>query len=154
MKRFLFGTAFGVLSLVAVITLMPDRAHRLIDQAHDVRSLIEDLTTRIAQLEKQSHVESQVESLSEKPAVVEIPTLVSSIQNGGVPEPTPQGFEFDPSYEDSTSFRAQTVNFDELSNGLAKVTGALERLNRTMQPGSQVGRNRVSVDNRKPGPGS
>ena len=154
MKRFLFGTAFGVLSLVAVFTLMPDRAHRLIDQAHDVRSLIEDMTYRIDQLEEESHIELQNESPSEKMGGIEIETLISGIQNGDVAETMPQESEFDSSYEHSTSFQAQAVNFDELRNGLAKVTGALERLNKTMQPGSKIGRKKESVDNRKSAPGS
>lgn len=134
MKRFILGTLTGVLVVAIVVTFIPDRAHTLIDQAGDVRGLLEDVASRLDRLEQQPAQVEAVEVLlpapvSTRPAVID--NVIYSASDIAVPSPATAAPAL------PTAVKRQAIDFDNLAAGLSRVSGALERLNRTMRPGKR-----------------
>ena len=148
MKRFILGTLTGVLAVAIIVTFIPDRAHNLIDQAGDVRGLLEDVASRLERLEQEPSQIESVEVLLPAPSrasqlpelgsyqanQVVVPATSSTIAAVSVSEPA-QSEQPLPS-----AVQRQAIDFDNLATGLSRVSGALERLNRTMKPGNRPSR--------------
>lgn len=150
MKRFILGTIFGVLTVAILVTFIPDRAHQLVDQAGDVRVLIEDMAARLEQIESESSEKISAESEREGLEFSEFNSFEVSVA-AFQPAPEPEELEIaaiepDPGSIRQNVLQRQSIDFDNLANGLARVTGALEKLNRTMKPGSRKNREKTSGD--------
>ena len=146
MKRFILGTLSGVLVVAIVVTFIPDRAHSLIDQAGDVRGLLEDVAARLEQLEQQPAQVDSVEvllpaPLTSQPAIVEhINYTAAEIAVPSTATAATVGSNAPTQSAVPTAVRRQAIDFDNLAAGLSRVSGALERLNRTMKPGKRPAR--------------
>ncbi len=146
MKRFILGTVFGVFGVAVLVTFIPDKAHQLVDQAGDVRVLIEDVAARLDRLEGRSAVEVSASAEDGHFTVSEFrisDEATVGLQAVGLDRVVP--VERSPEDRVPTSPRdgsvqKQSIDFDNLATGLAKVTGALEKLNRTMKPGNRKNR--------------
>ena len=147
MKRFILGTLAGILIVAAIVTMVPERAHSLIDQAGDVRNMLNDVVSRLEQMEERSsrdviRMDGFEGQIIDRPVEMETIELVV----GGTNEAdSDSAAGFTAPAETSSpetvvipeSVERQSVNFDNLAEGLARVSGALERLNRTMKPGTK-----------------
>jgi hypothetical protein len=142
MKRFLLGLFIGVLGVAAVFAFLPDRAHTLVDQAGDFRAMLEDVAARIENLESEPAGESVLDvvlpatpterllaagwteaELARTTNIIELDAAEEPLSSATAPAPpAPNAVE------------RQAVDFSNLAAGLARVSGALERLNRTMRP--------------------
>ena len=158
MKRFILGTMFGVLTVAILVTFIPDRAHQLVDQAGDVRVLIEDVAARLEQLENispEKEPEESEEGTVEFSEFRSIDFSASALQPAAEPEARQiAAVESAPESIRQNAIHRQSIDFDNLANGLARVTGALEKLNRTMKPGSRKNRENSSSDESNPRSGS
>ncbi|MCH2134243.1 MAG: hypothetical protein MK116_10875 [Phycisphaerales bacterium] len=160
MRRFFLGAFVGVIIVAVVVTFMPDRAHSLIDQAGEVRGLLEDVVNRLDRLESRDQdveaveimlPENQqwttrtepaamfdiIESASAAPAAAAVASAASPPRSE--PATIPQAAEVtnEAAAPLPPAVGRQVVDFDKLAAGLSRVSGALERLNRTMKPGSR-----------------
>ena len=131
MKGFILGTLIGAGLLTLAIVLRPERAQHLIDQAPDVRGVFDQVLNRLDQLEQRDATRT--------------PPDIDPASSGSPPPRPPQGdgqlvsivHTGDPNPSRPPEIRARAVDFDDLAAGLAKVSEALERLNRTMRPGTR-----------------
>ncbi|MEE2906669.1 MAG: hypothetical protein VX527_02450 [Planctomycetota bacterium] len=144
MKRFILGTLTGVLVVAIVVTFIPDRAHSLIDQAGDVRGLLEDVAARLDRLEQQPDQIESVEVLlpapmSNQPAIVEHINYTAA-ETAQPSTATAIDIKRPAQTTVPTAVQRQAIDFDNLAAGLSRVSGALERLNRTMKPGKKSSR--------------
>ncbi|MBG80325.1 MAG: hypothetical protein CMJ39_06415 [Phycisphaerae bacterium] len=147
MKRFILGTLAGILIVAAIVTMVPERAHSLIDQAGDVRNMLNDVVARLEQMEERNSREViQIDELDprddDQHAESETIEIVLEEQRESISDPVAEFNEPRETPAPETvvipeSVERQTVNFDNLAAGLARVSGALERLNRTMKPGTR-----------------
>ena len=146
MKRFILGTLSGVLIVAIIVTFIPDRAHSLIDQAGDVRGLLEDVAQRLEKLEEHPGEIEAVEVLLPTTRVAPVSSTMSPVNDLVVPDTTQLVDAIDhrgpPATEEALPVAAQRqgIDYDNLAAGLSRVSGALERLNRTMKPGIKSSR--------------
>ena len=148
MKRFILGTLTGVLVLALIVTFIPERAHSLIDQAGDVRGLLEDVAQRLERLERSpvdvEAVEVVLPMTASGPAVgstIDRYAPAQEIQPVPVEEVNSITIDIQPPLQPMPEeVQRQAIDFDNLAACLSRVSGALERLNRTMKPGSRPAR--------------
>ena len=148
MKRFILGTLAGILIVAAIVTMLPERAHTLIDQAGDVRNMLNDVVSRLEQMERRGSPQEIVRMELVESEIVDLPEESQTIELMAE-EPFDEGSLAAPDFVGSApvatvptiiipeSVERQSMNFDNLAEGLARVSGALERLNRTMKPGTR-----------------
>jgi len=139
MKQFILGAFTGMVAVAIAFTFIPDKAHKLIDQAGEVRILIEDVASRLDKLEHSDVHESEFvlpEAVTTSAGSASTTTLLPVDVPAALPDMAAAA-AFDapaPVVEPPPGLARQSVDFDNLATGLSRVTGALERLNRTMRP--------------------
>jgi hypothetical protein len=148
MKRFILGTLAGILIVAAIVTMLPERAHTLIDQAGDVRNMLNDVVNRLEQMEQRDSPQEIVRMELVESEIIDLPAESQTIEllaeeafdQGSLSAPVFVGsaeVAIVPAITIPESVERQSMNFDNLAEGLARVSGALERLNRTMKPGTR-----------------
>ena len=149
MKRFILGTLAGILIVAAIVTMIPERAHSLIDQAGDIRNMLNDVVARLEQMEQR---DSSSEIMDMEFIEHAAPTHSTEVADFDLPADAKPEHHFTSTSEVEIqtenplaaevsipeSVERQSMNFDNLAEGLARVSGALERLNRTMKPGRKA----------------
>ena len=135
MKGFILGAGVGVIIVAAAATLRPNQAHELINQAPDVNTLINRVMER---LDHAQDLEKVADTITVTPSTPDPAPAMSEQVETVVDIRIPSGEVESAVVREASVAKGGSIDFENLAAGLARVSNALERLNRTMKPGSRA----------------